>query len=278
MNDSRTRTRDTSQETYESLRLRIRERFPRLSPHLQRVARASQQAPNAFALNTIATIAGEVGVQPSTLIRFAKELGYSGFSDLQKVFRLRLIEGAANVREQVYTKGEARGHPVALRDTLERCIAAHVEALEALRRDLSEDRLAEAVRLLRTTRHTYVAGLRRSRPMATYLAYGLKRSERPCSLLDFGGGMAAQEVAGMAANDLLVAIAFPPYSPPVVEVVMDAFLGGRRILAITDGEASPLARHATAAIFVDAGADARFQPISGTICLIQTLVTALSEA
>ncbi len=278
MNDSRTRARDTTQETYELLRLRIRERFPTLSPHLQRIARASQQAPNAFALNTIATIAGEVGVQPSTLIRFAKEFGYSGFSDLQKVFRLRLIEGAANVREQVYTRGEARGHPVALRETLERCVTAHVEALEALRRELSEDRLGEAVRLLRSARHTYVAGLRRSRPMATYLAYGLKRSERPCSLLDFGGGMAAQEVAGMAPDDLLVAIAFPPYSPPVVEVVMDACLGGRRILAITDGETSPLARNAALALFVGAGADARFQPISGPICLIQTLVTALSEA
>ena len=81
-------------ETFDGLRQRIRDRFPLLSPHLQRIARASFEEPNGFALNTTAKIAGDLEIQPSTLIRFAKEFGYSGFSDMQKVFRQRLIEGA----------------------------------------------------------------------------------------------------------------------------------------------------------------------------------------
>ena len=32
--------------------------------------------------------------------------------------------------------------------------------------------------MLRRAEHIYVAGLRRSRPIATYLAYGLTRCER----------------------------------------------------------------------------------------------------
>jgi DNA-binding MurR/RpiR family transcriptional regulator len=269
---------DVSPETFETLRARIRERYDELSPHLQRIARASLDEPNAFALKTIATISGEVGVQPSTLIRFAKEFGYPGFSDLQKVFRLRLIEGAATVRETVYSETESRPAPADLAEILNKCVAAHIEALQSLRKTVPKQTLAEAVHLLRRARHIYVAGLRRSRPIATYLAYGLVRSERQCSLIDFGGGMAGQQAANMGADDLLVAIAFPPYSQPVVDLVADVALSRRRILAITDSRESPLARHATACFHIGASAKSQFQPISAAVGLVQALVTALGQA
>jgi DNA-binding MurR/RpiR family transcriptional regulator len=133
------------------------------------------------------------------------------------------------------------------------------------------------VDLLREARHIYVAGLRRSRPIATYLAYGLIRSERQCSLIDFGGGMAGQQAANMGAEDLLIAIAFPPYSQPVADLVADVALSGRRILAITDSRDSPLARHATACFHIGASAQSQFQPISGAIGLVQTLVTGVGS-
>ena len=269
---------DVSLETFETLRSRIRERYGDLSLHLQRIARASLDEPNAFALKTIATISSEVGVQPSTLIRFAKEFGYRGFSDLQKVFRLRLIEGAAPVRETVYQESESRPAQADLAEILNKCVTAHISALEDLRKSASKKTLAEAVHLLRGAQHIYVAGLRRSRPIATYLAYGLTRSERRCSLLDFGGGMAVQQAANMGAEDLLVAIAFPPYSQPVVDLVMDVALSGRQILAITDTRDSPLARHATTSFHVGASAKSQFQPISGAIGLVQTLVTAVGQS
>ena len=62
-------------ETFDSLRERIRDRFEDLSPHLQRIARMALDQPNQLALRTIAVIARDLGVQPSTLIRFAKEFG-----------------------------------------------------------------------------------------------------------------------------------------------------------------------------------------------------------
>ena len=252
------------QETFEALRSRLRSRFDALSPHLQRIARAALEQPNAFALSKIAAIAGELGVQPSTLIRFAKEFGYDGFSDMQRVFRLRLIEGAAEVREQVYRTQAARP-PADLAGILQGSIDALAASLEDLRGSIATDDLARAVEMLDHANHVYIAGLRRSRAIATYLAYGLSRSERQCSLLDFGGGMAAQQVANMKPDDLLVAIAFPPYSEPVVDVVVDCHLSGKPVLAVTDSPQSTLARHARLAFFVDNAATGQFRPISGAI-------------
>ncbi|MDZ4367183.1 MAG: hypothetical protein U0987_09195, partial [Afipia sp.] len=96
------RAPEVAPETFEALRQRLRNRFDQLSPHLQRIARFALEKPNDFALNTVVVIAGDLEVQPSTLIRFAKEFGYRGFSELQRVFRLRLIEGAPRAREEVF--------------------------------------------------------------------------------------------------------------------------------------------------------------------------------
>ena len=263
-------------ETFEALRSRIRSRFETLSPHLQRIARSALEQPNEFALRTTVSISGDLGVQPSTLIRFAKEFGYSGFSEMQRIFRHRLIEGAADMREQVYASQASR--PTANLDALlNDSVDALVASLEDLRRTVSATQLAEAIDMLDRAEHIYIAGLRRSRAIATYFAYGLARSERQCSLLDFGGGMASQQVANMKATDLLVAIAFPPYSEPVVDVVVDCHFSGKPVLALTDSLQSPLARHAKLAFFVDNASTGQFRPVSGAIALVQTLVSGLGQ-
>jgi DNA-binding MurR/RpiR family transcriptional regulator len=264
--------------TFDALRQQIRSRFNDLSPHLQRIARASLEDPNTFALNTTQVIAASLEIQPSTLIRFAKEFHYAGFSDMQRVFRQRLIEGEASVREQVLASADAMGHPDGdLKGLFAASMAANGEALSRLSDTFDVDSFTQATRALRGARHVYVAGLRRSRPIADYLVYGLVRSERPSSLLDFAGGMSGPQIATLASDELLVAIAFPPYSQPVVDVVMDAHVSGRRILGITDSEASPLARYSQFALFVPSDTASPMQPIVGAIALIHALLTAVSQ-
>jgi len=260
--------------TFDALRQLVRDRFAELSPHLQRIARASLEEPNRIALNTTPVIAASLNVQPSTLIRFAKEFGYAGFSDLQRVFRQRLIEGEAAVRDQVLATGTAAADDI--KALFDESIRAHEEALRRLASTCDLGAVTEATHILRRARHVYVAGLRRSRPVADYLVYGLVRGERSASHLDFAGGMAGPQIATFGVDDVLVAIAFPPYSKPVLDVVMDAHVSGRRIVAITDGPESPLARHSQVALFVPSDAASRLQPIGGTIALVHTLLTAVT--
>lgn len=263
-------------ETFDSLRQRVRDRFSELSPHLQRIARASLEEPNSFALNTTPVIADALGIQPSTLIRFAKEFGYNGFSDLQRVFRQRLIEGTATVRDRVLASGETTS-PQDMREMLDEAVRSHGAALQRIAASTDPTLLTQAVEMLRNAPHVYIAGLRRSRPIADYLHYLLIRGERACSLLDFAGGMAGPQTSTLTGSDVLVAIAFPPYSKPVVDAVMDAYVSGKRILSITDNFDSPLARCSEVALLVESDATSRLQPISGAIVLLQTVAAALTQ-
>lgn len=267
----------SSPETYDALRARIRDRFDDLSPHLQRLARSALDEPNFFALNTVAELAQHVAVQPSTLIRFAKEFGYGGFSQMQRVFRLRLIEGAPDKRAKIYEDKLTGAPDKNMSHIFENCIDELIASLESVRKKTNTDDLAKAVAMIKAASHVYIAGLRRARPIATYLAYGISRSEQHCSLLDFAGGMAEQQVANMDQDNLLICVSFPPYTPAVLDVIRDAHLRRRPIIAITDSVESPLAKNSTLSFLVDTETTSQFKPISGSIGLVQALCVGLAD-
>ena len=269
----------TPAASFDTLRRQIHKAYDALSPHLQRVAQHALDDPNAFALETVATLSSRSGVQPSTIIRFAKEFGYSGFSEMQQVFKLRLIEGAPAYRERIFDHkrqlaASTREDPLAV---LHEFCDASALCLEQLKDTIDGDDLRRAVTMLQEAEHIYVVGQRRAFPIASYFAYGLVRLERRCQLLDFVGGMVLQQVATMRSTDLLVAVSFTEYAPSVVEVVRDAHIRGIPTLTITDLPSSPLAMHGTVWFTVDNADVHQFKPIAGAIALVQSLIIALSN-
>ena len=72
----------------------------RLGAQARRVLTAMVEQPQRAAVSTISQLATELGVNASTLSRLAQRLGYSGFNDLQAVFRRELTEGSHFYSEQ----------------------------------------------------------------------------------------------------------------------------------------------------------------------------------
>ena len=68
---------------------RLKSRKDQLPPKLQAVAHYILNNPDDIAILSISKIAMAAGVQPSAVTRFTRELGLTGFSELQSVFRER---------------------------------------------------------------------------------------------------------------------------------------------------------------------------------------------
>ena len=270
-------TDEESLRDFDRLREAFQHRFEALSPHLQRIAQYALADPNRFALQTVAETAKQAGVQPSTLVRFAKAFGFSGFSDLQRVFRSRLIEGSTTFRDEI------RGHRNRLEEAAEHDPSAILRefadssalALDSLKTEIDAISLQEAIHMMDEARSLYVIGQRRAFPVASYLAYGLTRLEYPCHLLDSVGGMLPQQVATIHTRDLLLAVSFAEYARPVVEAVSDAHIRKVPVLAITDSLTSPLARNSSLCFVVRDTEVHRFRPLAGPIVLAQSLIISL---
>src|SRR5499427_10802822 len=95
-------------QTFEELKQEISAQHARLSRRLRQIAEFAIAEPDHTALETVAAIAARAKVPPSSLIRFAKHFGYDGFTDMQRVFRSRLIDRASNYNQRIREAGTLR--------------------------------------------------------------------------------------------------------------------------------------------------------------------------
>lgn len=271
-----------SAKSFEQLKGELSRSYPALSPQLQRIASYALEHPQDMALDTVATLARDAGVQPSALVRFAQALGYEGFSDLQRVFRGRLVErsnhaaGLHNYRERVaaFRADQARSGP---QGVLAQFVADGIAALERLPGQVPVADLAAAVRILAGARTIYTLGHRRSFTVAYYLAYALTQLDLNAQLLDSMAGMLRDKAELIGPKDALVVMSFKHYTQEVVEVAHACHARKVPVIAITDNAISPLARHARVCFQIEEKPSKFFGQLAAPVCFAQALVVAVGE-
>ena len=187
-----------------------REAMPK---RLKQLAAFALAHPEEMAFGTVAGIAEHAGVQPSTLVRFAKSLGYDGFSHLQQLFRDRLRERFPDYRERLRGLRDAEGDHVA------RSVAARRFHSQPQRfpwngcaTRLRPEELSRAIDVLARADTIYLLGARRVFPVSAYCAYAFgklgrpRHSDRPRRPTRPGAARRPQRTAGRRARDQLHAL------------------------------------------------------------------------
>jgi len=260
---------------YEHLAKAITDAYPALPARLQEIARFALENPDAIALGTVARIARDARVPPSAVVRFANALGFAGFTDLQHVYRERLVARSATYRERIELMrrdGRDRG------SVMGPVVAAAIADLERLREHENAVQLREAAALLLSARTVFLLAQRRAFPVAGYLAYALAQLELPALLLDNVGGMLRQQAAAIGSDDVLVVASFRNYSPDVVDVADRCAARGVKVIAITDQPVSPLAGAATLRFDVGDDLAQPFRSLVAPLCVAQAMVMAVGYA
>ena len=101
-----TRTSEEPPRDFDGLKDLLISRRESLPRRLVQVAAFALENPDEVAFGTVASVAAQAKVQPSTLIRFAQTLGYAGFTDLQDVFRAQLKSHWPDYRERLARIGD----------------------------------------------------------------------------------------------------------------------------------------------------------------------------
>lgn len=264
--------------TYDELQAEIGRRFPGLSRQLQSIARFALERPQDVALDTVAAAASKIAVQPSAIVRFAQALGYDGYSDMQRVFRERLVERSGSYRDRITRmRRDHRSAGSRPKAVLRDFVADSIANLSHLEEHVDAGRLAAAVKLLARARRIHLLAQRRAFPVACYLSYALAQLELPVTLMDGVGGMVREQARGLGRDDVLVAVSFRNYSPEVLELAADCRRRGVPVLVITDSAMSPLARSATIAFDLGDPSDRPFRSLVEPLCLAQALVVSVGH-
>ncbi len=255
-------------------------RKPSLSRRLQQVAQYLLNNPEDAAIFTIVEIARRANVPPSAITRFAKEVGFDGFAGLQAMFKQRLLGPRMSYVERVKASKRETVSPTPgdLRDphqVAETFIQAAFDALLRLREDVADAPLAPFVDALQAARAVHIAAARGAFGVGSYTYYGLSRVGKRTFLLDNLGSMRAEQLAAMDEDDALLVITFDDYTPETVELARKAHAIGRKVLAITDNELSPIAPLAAQVLYVKEARLGHFRSQVPAMVLCQTLVMTL---
>lgn len=267
----------TPAATYEEMQAEIGRRFPELSRQLQRIARFALEHPHDVALDTVAEVAAKAQVQPSAMVRFAQTLGYGGYTEMQRIFRDRLVQRSSSYRERIATIRRATPSLSRPQAVLHDFVTDSIAHLSRLEEHVRPEQLERAIDILARARRIHVLAQRRAFPVACYLAYGLGQLELAVTLLDGVGGMVRDQARGMRGDDALLAVSFRNYSPEVLELAADAHGRGVPVVVITDSAVSPLARSATVAFDLADDSDRPFRSLVEPICLAQALVVGVGH-
>lgn len=269
-------TQETAPRDFAALRALVARRADSLPKRLTQVAAYALANPDEIAFGTAASIAAAAEVQPSALVRFAHALGYSGFSDLQAVFRARLRERVSSYDERL---ARMREHGVAASRTgllLDGFIEATERSAAGLRGKIDPQMLEAAVDLLAAAETVYVIGLRRSFAVAAYVSYAMGKAGIRNVLVDAAGGMGAEQIGFIGRRDAALAISFAPYAPEAVTLAEAAGRRRARIVAITDSLFSPIAAPAEMVLEVVEADYEGFRPLAATMALAMTLTVAVA--
>jgi DNA-binding MurR/RpiR family transcriptional regulator len=267
----------STHKDYDGLKLAIAVQHARLPRRLRQIAEFAIACPDEMALETVAEISRRAKVQPSSLVRFAKQFGFDGFSDMQRLFQLRLVDRSGSYAQRIREAQPGRegdGAPLAIMNEL---IASITASLQQLRQDVREADLERAVDLLAKAELIGLVAQRRSFPVAAYLAYALSHLERRAVLIDGVGGLAAEQTRLADGRSAVIAVSFSPYAPETLTVVDQARTQGARIIAITDNALSPLVSRADVHFEIREAQIRGIRSVAAVNCLAVSLIVALGQ-
>jgi DNA-binding MurR/RpiR family transcriptional regulator len=258
---------------------RVSEQYESLSKQLKFIARHVETHRDHLGLDGIQDVAAQCGVQPSAVVRFAKHFGFSGFTEMQRIFRQGLSQQIApnrnyslRLRDVIESGSASLAPPEIAHEFLRGSIAG----MQELQNSLDERAFGQAVDLLADTQAIWIAGSRRSFPVAVYLDYALQHTDKRIGLVTALGSMHEGQMRSVRAGDVLIAISFSPYAEETVQVAQQAVQRGAHLIAITDSRMSPLAREAAATLIVQENATFGFRALTATMGLAQSLFVALA--
>ena len=176
-------------------------------------------------------LAKAANVSTATVVRFARELDFEGYTDMQKAARLRFHD-----REEEPDLPQSSPEEDSSEYLLEKSFRQDIQNLKRTFQDLSREDLERACTLLKTSRRVYLVGMRISRSMATYAYINWGMLRKGVHLIHNEGLDYAEELIEINSEDLIVAFWAPRYNRATYQMLSHAKRQKASVLLITNRE------------------------------------------
>lgn len=260
---------------------RITHEYEALSQQQKTIALYVEKNREHIGIERIREISQRCGVQPSAIVRFAKRLGFSGFSELQAMFRANLSRQLTPGRKDTARTRDAHAsakHGASSVELAQEFLAHSILGMQELQRSMDFSAFQNAVDLLCQSDGVWIAASRRSFSIAAYLEYALQHTDKRVMLMNTMAGMHTGPMPSVRRGDVILAISFLSCAQDTLVVARHAVERGAKLIVITDSGLTPLARLAAVTLVAHENTRSGFRSLCGAMGLAQSLFVAMACA
>ena len=238
----------------------------------KRIAQYILDSYDKAAFLTASKLGSLVGVSESTVVRFAVELGYSGYPAMQKALQ-ELVRSRLTSTQRI----RAAGNLYAGQDLLGAVLESDIDRLREVSASVDRAEFTSAVQRLMKARNIYIMGARSSAHVAAYLNFYMHLMMENVILVQSGAaGEIFEQLLRIGKGDVMIVLSFPRYSAVTISTVQFALDRGADVIAITDNRKSPVAVNATEALLAPSEMFSFVDSFVAPMSLINALLVALS--
>jgi len=215
----------------------INEMYPKFSKGQRLIASYIMDHFDKAAFMTASRLGATVGVSESTVVRFASEIGYEGYPELQKALQEMLRNKLTTVQRMDVTTGQLENTNI-----LEKVLNRDIEKIRNTLEKTSTTDFNGAVDAICSAKSIYIIGVRSSAALAQFLSYYFHHIFSNVHLINTTSRSEMfEQIMHMGPEDVLIGISFPRYSKRTVQASHYAHSNGAKVIAITDSDRSPIA-------------------------------------
>lgn len=257
-------------ENNQDLMRTIQMKFPRLSKGQKLIAEYILKHYDKAAFMTAAKLGISVGVSESTVVRFANELGFSGYPKLQKALQ-ELIKTRLTTVQRLELSNDFANEESALKGVLK----SDMENIRATLEKINHRTFEEVVNSIFKAKKIYIIGLRSSTAIAEFLGFYLNLILDNVKVVSYGISDIFEQMINISDEDLVIGIGFPRYAARTIEALSFAQSRGTKVVAITDSLLSPLAGNADYTLIAQSNMASFVDSLVAPLSVINALIIAV---
>lgn len=251
----------------------IEQMLPHLSKGQKSIARYIGEHYDKAAYMTASKLGATVGVSESTVVRFAIELGYEGYPQLQKELQ-DIIRNKLTSVQRIDVTLDRMGEG----NVLDKVLGSDIEKLRRTLSEVSRENFNGAVEAIANASTVYILGVRSSSALSEFLSYYLNLILKNVKhVYTTGVSEMMEQMLRINAGDVVIGISFPRYSSKTVEALKFAVERGAEVVAITDSPHSPLVPFARYSLFAKSDMASFVDSLVAPLSLINALIVAIGN-
>lgn len=218
----------------------IHNKMNSLSKGQRKIANYILESYDKAAFQTADALGKTVQVSESTVVRFASELGYDGYPEMQKAMQEMVLNRLTSVQ-----RIEVSTNRISQENVLNSVLQSDMDLIRCTGDEIDSQAFTGAVEALLNAKRIYILGVRSSSALASFLSYYLNYMFDDIRLITSASDSEVfEQIVRISPKDVLVGISFPRYSCAAAQAMEYAHNAGAQTVALTDCASAPIAKYA----------------------------------